>query len=38
VISVPVRYIHSPVEVVDLRDIEMSVKLLGEALKVRPDL
>ncbi|MDD1639411.1 MAG: M42 family metallopeptidase [Methanomicrobiales archaeon] len=38
VISVPVRYIHSPVEVVDLRDIEMSLKLLGEALKVRPDL
>jgi endoglucanase len=38
VISVPVRYIHSPVEVVDLRDIEMSVKLLVEALRVRPDL
>jgi len=38
VISVPVRYIHSPVEVVDLRDIEMSVRLLVEALKVRPDL
>ena len=38
VISVPVRYIHSPVEVVDLRDIGMSVKLLVEALKVRPDL
>ena len=38
VISVPVRYIHSPVEVVDLRDIQMSVKLLVEALRVRPDL
>jgi putative aminopeptidase FrvX len=38
VISVPVRYIHSPVEVVDLRDIEMSVRLLVETLKVRPDL
>ena len=38
VISVPVRYIHSPVEVADLRDMEASAKLLLEALKGKPDL
>lgn len=38
VISVPVRYIHSPVEVADLRDMEASAKLLIEALKGKPDL
>jgi putative aminopeptidase FrvX len=38
VISVPVRYIHSPVEVADLRDMEASAKLLLEALKGKPEL
>ena len=38
VISVPVRYIHSPVEVADLQDMEASAKLLLEALKGKPDL
>jgi endoglucanase len=38
VISVPVRYIHSPVEVADLQDMEASAKLLIEALKGKPDL
>ena len=36
VVSVPVRYIHSPVEVADLRDMEASAKLLLEALKGNP--
>ncbi|MDD1666774.1 MAG: M42 family metallopeptidase [Methanomicrobiales archaeon] len=38
VISVPVRYIHSPVEVADLRDMEWSARLLLEALKGKPVL
>jgi putative aminopeptidase FrvX len=38
VISIPVRYIHSPVEVADLRDMEASAKLLLEALKGKPEL
>jgi endoglucanase len=38
VVSIPVRYIHSPVEVADLRDMEWSARLLIEALKGRPDL
>ncbi len=37
-LSVPTRYIHSPVEVVDLKDIESSVTLLVEALKSKPKL
>jgi putative aminopeptidase FrvX len=37
-VSVPTRYIHSPVEVVDLRDIESSVSLLVLALKGKPKL
>ncbi|TAJ44005.1 M42 family metallopeptidase [Methanofollis fontis] len=36
-LSIPTRYIHSPVEVVDLRDIEGGVALLVEALKTRPE-
>ncbi len=36
--SVATRYIHSPVEVVDIGDIEAGVNLLVEALKSRPDL
>jgi putative aminopeptidase FrvX len=37
-LSIPARYIHSPVEVVDPRDIEAGVRLLTEALKVKPEL
>lgn len=37
-LSVPARYIHSPVEVVDLQDIENGVSLLVEALKTRPKI
>jgi putative aminopeptidase FrvX len=37
-ISPPTRYIHSPVEVLDTRDIEAGVELLLAALKVKPVL
>jgi endoglucanase len=37
-ISPPTRYIHSPVEVLDVRDIEAGVQLLLAALKVKPNL
>jgi putative aminopeptidase FrvX len=37
-LSIPTRYIHSPVEVVDPRDIEAGVRLLIEALKTKPKL
>ena len=37
-LSIASRYIHSPVEVVDLDDIEAGVKLVVEALKTKPDL
>jgi endoglucanase len=37
-ISPPARYIHSPVEVMDLRDIEGGVNLLVAALKTKPAL
>ncbi len=33
VVSVPARYIHTPVEVADLRDVENSVKLVKAALE-----
>jgi len=36
--SVATRYMHSPVEVADIGDIEAGVNLLVEALKSRPDL
>jgi len=36
-LSIASRYIHSPVEVVDLDDIEAGVKLVVEALKTKPD-
>jgi len=36
--SIPARYIHSPVEVVDTADIEAGVRLLVEALKSKPAL
>jgi putative aminopeptidase FrvX len=35
-LSIPTRYIHSPVEVLDVRDIEAAVDLLIAALKVKP--
>jgi len=35
-LSVPARYIHSPVEVVDLKDINSAIDLLVEALKKKP--
>lgn len=36
VISIPARYIHSPVEVIDLVDLENGIALVVEALKTRP--
>ena len=39
VISIPLRYMHSPVELVDLRDVEAAVKLVAAfALAVPADL
>lgn len=37
-LSVPTRYIHSPVEVLDIRDVENGVRLLTEALRTKPRL
>ena len=34
--SIASRYIHSPVEVIDMKDLEDGVKLLVEALKTKP--
>ncbi len=33
VVSIPARYIHTPVEVIDMRDYDNTVKLLCESLK-----
>ena len=33
VVSIPARYIHSPVEVVDMRDMENSANLVAKALE-----
>jgi putative aminopeptidase FrvX len=37
-LSIASRYIHSPVEVLDLKDIEAGVELLVTALKKKPAL
>lgn len=37
-VSIPSRYIHSPVEVLDLSDLEAGISLLKEALKKKPAL
>jgi endoglucanase len=37
-LSIPSRYIHSPVEVLDMRDVEAGVQLLVAALKQKPVL
>ena len=37
-LSIPSRYIHSPVEVLDMRDVEAGVRLLVAALKQKPVL
>ena len=37
-ISIATRYIHSPVEVLDLEDIEEGVRLIVDSLKTRPRL
>ena len=37
-VSIPTRYIHSPVEVLDLADVEAGVNLLKAALKKKPAL
>ncbi|MET1123994.1 MAG: M42 family metallopeptidase [Archaeoglobaceae archaeon] len=37
VVSVPARYIHSPVEVVDLRDAESAANLVARALETYKD-
>lgn len=34
--SIPARYIHSPVEVVDMQDIRDGIRILSAALKTRP--
>ncbi len=37
VVSVPARYIHSPVEVVDLQDVESAVEIVTKALETAKD-
>ena len=39
VVSIPLRYMHSPVEMVDLRDVEATVELLAAfAARLKPDV
>jgi putative aminopeptidase FrvX len=35
--QIAARYIHSPIEVVDLKDVEEGIKMLVAALKTKPD-
>jgi endoglucanase len=37
-ISIPVRYVHSPSEMIDAQDLENSVKLLAAVLQTPLDL
>ncbi|MDV0443602.1 M42 family metallopeptidase [Methanorbis rubei] len=37
-VSVPARYIHSPVEVVDLRDVQAGISLIAKAVATQPKL
>ena len=37
-LSVPARYIHSPVEVIDLQDLQGAIALLSAAVKTKPEL
>lgn len=37
-LSIPSRYIHSPVELLDLQDLEAGIRLLVAALKTKPKL
>ncbi len=37
VVSVPARYIHSPVEVVDLQDVESAVEIVAKSLETARD-
>jgi len=37
-LSIPSRYIHSPVEVIDLNDVKEGIRLLTTALKSKPKL
>jgi len=37
-VSIPTRYIHSPVEILELKDIDLAVKMIVEALKTRPKI
>jgi len=34
--SIPARYIHSPVEMVDMQDIRNGIRILSEAMKKKP--
>lgn len=37
-VSVPARYIHSPVEVIDMCDLQEAVRLLAKAVETKPKL
>lgn len=38
VISIPSRYAHSPIEVIDLRDVQYALDLLEKAIRQLPDI